>query len=107
MSSSILQRHSAYHALPHAFHRLDRLRLVNLGVNPSYHGDGRTIALAVLRQFRGHQSHFSCVFQGTEFRDSLGFGKRLPRLDAVGLGVILTSPVPLAANAKPLERSTS
>ena len=43
----------------------------------------------------------------TELRDPVSFGERSPRLDAVGVSVILTPPAPLVANAKPLERSKS
>jgi hypothetical protein len=59
------------------------------------------------RKFQGHHPHLSCFFQGTELRDWLGFGDHSPRLDAVGLSIILTPPAPLVANAKPLERSKS
>src|SRR5271157_3921721 len=59
------------------------------------------------RKFRGHHPHLSCFFQGTELRDWLGFGERSPRLDAVGVSVILTPPAPPVANAKLLERSKS
>ena len=58
-------------------------------------------------KFRGHHTHLSCFFQGTELRDSVRFGERSPRLDGVGVSVILTPPAPLVANAKPLERSKS
>ncbi len=58
-------------------------------------------------EFRGQHTHLSCFFQGTEPRDSLGFGERSPRLDAVGVSVIMKPPAPLVANAEPLERSKS
>ncbi len=41
-------------------------------------------------KFRGHHTHLSCFFQDTELRDSLGFGEGSPRLDAVGVIVIMT-----------------
>ena len=58
-------------------------------------------------EFRGQHTHLSCFFQGTELRDSVRFGERLPRLDAVGVRVIPTPPAPFVANAEPLERSKS
>ncbi len=54
---------------------------------------------------QGHHTHLSCFLQGTELRDSLGFGERSPRSDAVGVSVIPTAPAPFVANAEPLERS--
>ncbi len=45
-------------------------------------------------EFRGQHTHLSCFFQGTEPRDSLGFGERSPRSDAVGVSVILAPPAP-------------
>ena len=56
---------------------------------------------------QGHHTHLLCFFQGTELRDSVRFGERSPRLDAVGVSVIPAPPAPLVANAEPLERSKS
>ena len=58
-------------------------------------------------KYRGHHTHLSCFFQGTELRDSLGLGERSPQSDAVGMSVIPTPPAPFVANAKPLKRSKS
>jgi len=60
-----------------------------------------------MAEFRGRHTHLSCFFQGSELRDSVRFGERSPRPDAVGVSVILMPPAPLAANAKPLERPKS
>ena len=49
------------------------------------------------QEFRGHHTHLSCFFRGTEPRDSLGFGERSPLLDAVGVSVILTPSAPFVA----------
>ncbi len=58
-------------------------------------------------EFRGQHTHLSRFFQGTELRDSLGFGEPSPQLDEVGVSVIMAPPAPLVANAEPLERSKS
>ncbi len=55
------------------------------------------------REFRGQHTHLSCFFQGTELRDSVSFGERSPRMDAVGVSVSLTPPAFFVANAEPLD----